>query len=128
MFPFTLLTTPTTPTTILFSSLLPPPPLSQERFNNIDLQVIKPRNTERGYIDTWRNGTYDMTRSEYLSPPLAYVYPDERFSVRRKEFWPLFYIEKIFQRFNDPHNIGHESDGLILQGGLEWVRLHIEHA
>ncbi|EFJ45861.1 hypothetical protein VOLCADRAFT_118228 [Volvox carteri f. nagariensis] len=88
----------------------------QERYRAIDTDVVGPRNLERQYIDRWRNVPFDPARAEYDAPPLAYDYTAERFSVRRKEFWPVFQIDKVFARFNDPHNIGHESDGLILQG------------
>jgi hypothetical protein len=93
-----------------------PPTQPQDRFRAIETDITNPRRAEREYIDRWRNVPFDPQRAEYLCPPLDYDYPGERFSVRRKDFWPVWQINKVFAHFNDPHNIGHESDGLILQG------------
>ncbi|GIM08149.1 hypothetical protein Vretimale_12219 [Volvox reticuliferus] len=88
----------------------------KERYRAIDSHIVLPRNAERAYIDKWRGRTFDHERADYLSPPLGYVYTEERFSVRRKDFWPTWQIDKVFQRFTNTHSIGHESDGIILQG------------
>ncbi|PNW80070.1 hypothetical protein CHLRE_08g376700v5 [Chlamydomonas reinhardtii] len=91
----------------------------KERYRAIDSDIVKPRTTERAYIDDWRRpgrGAWDPARAEYLSPPLQYDYAAEAFSVRQKPFWPVHQIDKVFERFHDPHKVGHESDGLILQG------------
>ncbi|GLC40885.1 hypothetical protein PLESTB_000012700 [Pleodorina starrii] len=88
----------------------------KERYAIIESHIIVPRKEERDYIDKYRIYPFVPERAEYDTPPFDYYYGDERFSVRKKEFWPVWKINKVFARFNDPHNIGHESDGLILQG------------
>ena len=45
--------------------------------------------------------------------PMRSDYAAEPFSVRRKEFWPLTYMQKLLSSFIP--NLSHESDGLIFQ-------------
>ncbi|PNH08065.1 mRNA-capping enzyme [Tetrabaena socialis] len=88
----------------------------KERYRGIESDIINPRLAEREYIEKWRGRTWDPQRAEYLAPPLNYDYNAEPFSVRRKPFWTVGQIDKVFERFHDPSKIGHESDGVILQG------------
>lgn len=78
--------------------------------------MVVPRNLERKYIEGWRNRRFDEKRAEYIAPPYMYDYSAETFSVRQKPFWPVWQIDKVFARFHNPSVVGHESDGLILQG------------
>ncbi|GFR49356.1 hypothetical protein Agub_g11382, partial [Astrephomene gubernaculifera] len=88
----------------------------KERYRAIPTDITNPRDAERKYIENWRHRPFDPARAEYGTPPLSYDYSAEPFSVRQKPFWPVWQIEKVFERFHDPHKVGHESDGLILQG------------
>ncbi len=45
--------------------------------------------------------------------PRRYLYRDEAFSVRRKEFFPLHQAQAFLDKFIP--KLCHESDGLILQ-------------
>ncbi|KAG2485988.1 hypothetical protein HYH03_015311 [Edaphochlamys debaryana] len=88
----------------------------KERYRAVDSDIVRPRNLERQYIEEWRAKPWDPNRAEFLSPPLNYNYASEPFSVRQKPFWPVWQIDKVFARFGDPGVLGHESDGVILQG------------
>lgn len=87
-----------------------------ERYRAIETDLVVPRNLERKYIEGWRNRRFDEKRAEYIAPPYMYDYSAETFSVRQKPFWPVWQIDKVFARFHNPSVVGHESDGLILQG------------
>lgn len=42
-----------------------------------------------------------------------YLYDDEPFRVRKKEFYPLYYARKLIDKLIP--ELSHEADGLILQ-------------
>ncbi len=43
-------------------------------------------------------------------------YDQEMFSVRRKDFWPLWYSRRLMQEKMSAMEDAHGTDGLILQG------------
>ena len=75
----------------------------------IDMAVVLPRNAERDAMlkDLSRPQKQRRMQSHYL-------YPDEPFSVRKKEFWRLDQAENLMNTFI-PQKVLHEADGLILQ-------------
>jgi mRNA-capping enzyme len=78
-------------------------PLKQDRYKLIEKEVERPRNIERGFMNT------------KPLPTFLYRYELEPFGLRRKEFWPLDKSTKLLKDFIP--NLTHESDGLILQVG-----------
>ena len=68
----------------------------------IDTEVIRPRNKDKQAMAS-------------PSAKFVYLYGEELFSVRRKEFFPLDKAGHLLGAFKD--NLSHESDGLILQVG-----------
>lgn len=48
----------------------------------------------------------------------VYLYDEEPFRVRQKDFWPLSQADKVLHKFIPA--LSHESDGLILQVGDCW--------
>ncbi|XP_002974489.2 mRNA-capping enzyme isoform X2 [Selaginella moellendorffii] len=68
-------------------------PFSQ-RFHGIESDVIRPRHNDAGSS--------------------GYLYKDEEFRVRRKNFWPLSSTKLLFQKLIP--GLSHRSDGLIFQG------------
>lgn len=66
----------------------------------LDTEVMRPRNKDKAAM---------------ASPgaKFVYLYAEELFSVRRKEFFPLSKAAHLLGPFKD--NLSHESDGLILQ-------------
>ena len=72
----------------------------QVRFPLIKPQVMQPRSKE----------THDMAQP---GAKFVYLYDQEPFRVRQKEFWPLPAARKVLAKFIS--NLSHESDGLILQ-------------
>jgi len=73
---------------------------------------VKPRNLERDAIlkDLVPSGRQRRFGTHYM-------YQQEPFSMRRKEFWPLDTAEVLMNDFI-PQKVCHEADGLILQ---PWV-------
>lgn len=84
----------------------------QERWFLIDQAVAEPRNLERAAIlkDLGRAAHHRRFRTHYM-------YQQEPFSMRRKEFWPVHAAEMLMDTFI-PEKVCHEADGLILQ---PWV-------
>lgn len=71
--------------------------------------VMKPRSLERDAM------LRDLNRpAQQRRIPAHYLYQDEAFSTRRKEFWPLMEAKNLLDHFI-PTKVLHESDGLILQ-------------
>lgn len=81
----------------------------QERYRLIEKEVIHPRNAER---DTMVNDLKKPAQQRRMRS--HYLYQDEPFSARRKEFWKLYEAESLLYSFI-PTKVLHESDGLILQ-------------
>ena len=83
--------------------------LVQERYGMIDSMVVVPRNSER-----------DMMLKDLAKHPRQrrmhthYLYQEELFSMRRKQFWPILMADNIMNVFI-PERVSHEADGLILQ-------------
>ena len=77
----------------------------------IEDMVVKPRNCEREVMNR------DLARLPQPRMRTHYMYQQEPFSVRRKEFWPVQMAEQIMNVFI-PERVSHEADGLILQ---PWV-------
>ena len=67
---------------------------------------MKWRATEKRHIERSRAGKQPRH-------PVHYEYSAELFSVRRKEFWPLWNAKSLLQNFIP--TLSHESDGLIFQ-------------
>mmetsp|Transcript_11085 Transcript_11085/g.23903 ORF Transcript_11085/g.23903 Transcript_11085/m.23903 type:complete len:801 (-) Transcript_11085:769-3171(-) len=78
-----------------------------ERFKVIETDIVKPRSVEAAYIEG------GIQPGHFTAPPLSYNYKGEPFSVRRKDFWPLYMGRKLISKFIP--QLCHESDGLILQ-------------
>ena len=74
--------------------------------------MVKPRNLERDAILKDLAPTPHQRRFHN-----HYLYQQELFSMRRKEFWPLDTAEVLMSDFI-PQKVCHEADGLILQ---PWV-------
>ncbi|KAL9230803.1 hypothetical protein vseg_006106 [Gypsophila vaccaria] len=72
-----------------------------ERWKLIDIEVVRPRNTERQSV---------MQKH----PENCYRYDLELFRVRRKDFWLLSTVQKLLNKVIPA--ISHKSDGLIFQG------------
>ncbi|PWA98824.1 mRNA capping enzyme, bifunctional [Artemisia annua] len=70
-----------------------------KRWELIEKEVIKPRNSERG--------TLFKSKNPY------YRYDLEPFRVRRKDFFPLYDVSKLLDDFIP--RLSHASDGLIFQ-------------
>ncbi|KAK9804496.1 hypothetical protein WJX73_010638 [Symbiochloris irregularis] len=71
------------------------------RFSLIKKEITQPRSTEK----------------QIMGSPAAkflYLYDEEPFHVRVKEFWPMTAADKVLNNFIP--KLSHESDGLILQG------------
>ena len=77
----------------------------------IEDMVVKPRNYEREVMNR------DLSRLPQPRMRTHYMYQQEPFSVRRKEFWPVQMAEHIVNVFI-PERVSHEADGLIFQ---PWV-------
>lgn len=73
----------------------------KERYQLVHDQIIVPRQIEKVAIGEGRVA-------------YRYDYGLEDFSVRRKDFWPVFHARKILERFVS--GLSHHADGLILQG------------
>lgn len=84
----------------------------QERYCCIEEMVVKPRNMERDAILKDLSPVPHQHRFRH-----HYMYQQEPFSVRQKEFWPLDTAEVLMNQFI-PQRVCHEADGLILQ---PWV-------
>lgn len=70
---------------------------------------MKPRCLERDAM------LHDLRRpAEQRHMQTHYLYQDEAFSARRKDFWPLVEARRLLDNFI-PEQVLHESDGLILQ-------------
>ncbi|KAL3142910.1 hypothetical protein ABBQ38_003198 [Trebouxia sp. C0009 RCD-2024] len=84
----------------------------KERWNLIEDMVVLPRNMER-----------EVMNKDMAKPPHQqrfrnhYLYQQEPFSMRRKQFWPIDRAEYLMNTFI-PEKVSHEADGLILQ---PWV-------
>ena len=72
----------------------------------VDDCLLKMRTIERGLIEKDRA----TGQQRY---PVRYEYGSELFSIRRKEFFPLFMARSLLQDFIP--SLSHESDGLIFQ-------------
>ena len=72
----------------------------------LDKEVFEPRRADRAETERTRE-------SGTVSSGLRYDYASELFSVRRKEFWPLFRCRSLLQKFIP--TLCHETDGLIFQ-------------
>ncbi|KAF8072474.1 Rngtt [Scenedesmus sp. PABB004] len=72
-----------------------------DRYQIIDREVERPRKQE---VEFYR---------KHPVPTFLYDWGLELFSVRRKEFWPLYKARKLLSAFIP--GLCHESDGLILQ-------------
>lgn len=84
----------------------------KERWCLIEEKVVKPRNLERDAILRDLGPTPHQRRFHN-----HYLYQQELFSMRRKEFWPLDTAKVLMTDFI-PQKVCHEADGLILQ---PWV-------
>lgn len=70
---------------------------------------MKPRGLERDAM------LKDLSKPpQHRRMPAHYLYQEEAFSARRKEFWPLMEAKSLLDHFI-PTKVCHESDGLILQ-------------
>ena len=70
---------------------------------------MKPRGLERDAM------LKDLSKpAQHRRMPAHYLYQEEAFSARRKEFWPLMEAKSLLDHFI-PTKVCHESDGLILQ-------------
>ena len=78
----------------------------QERFKLIEEHVMKPRVKERLEMER------DL-HNKLRKLPFIYLYGEEPFRIRRKDFWPLPLTGKLLQDFIP--GLSHESDGLIFQ-------------
>ena len=84
----------------------------QERWNLIEDMVVKPRNLEREVMNR------DMAKPAHQRKvAIHYLYEQEPFRMRRKEFWPISMADYLMKKFI-PESVCHEADGLILQ---PWV-------
>jgi len=77
----------------------------QDRWQWLEEFVMQRRADERKLIDQARAG---LTKYQ-----VHYEYQAEPFSIRRKDFWPLWKAKSILQNFIP--TLSHESDGLIFQ-------------
>ena len=74
--------------------------------------VVLPRNLEREVMN--RDMAKPLPQQRFKN---HYVYQQEPFSMRRKQFWPIDRAEYLMNTFI-PEKVSHEADGLILQ---PWV-------
>lgn len=81
----------------------------QERYALLESAVMRPRSLER---DAMLRDLNKPAQQRHMS--CHYLYQDEAFSARRKEFWPLTEAKNLLDHFI-PKRVSHESDGLILQ-------------
>ena len=72
----------------------------------LEREVMEPRRAERAEAERARV-------SARASTGLRYDYASELFSVRRKDFWPLFHARTVLEKLIP--TLCHESDGLIFQ-------------
>ncbi|KAK9842283.1 hypothetical protein WJX81_004542 [Elliptochloris bilobata] len=79
----------------------------KERFAMLEKEVMEPRRAERIEMERAR-------ASASAASGLRYEYGSELFSVRRKDFWPLFRARTLLEKFIPA--LCHETDGLIFQG------------
>uniref|UniRef100_A0A7R9V957 mRNA guanylyltransferase n=1 Tax=Chlamydomonas euryale TaxID=1486919 RepID=A0A7R9V957_9CHLO len=82
------------------------------RYKIVEEEVLRPRAVEIAYIRE-PCAAEEPQRTKYRAPPFAYMYDDEPFKVRRKEFFPLHLARKLIGNFIP--QLSHEADGLILQ-------------
>ncbi|MEW5301711.1 MAG: hypothetical protein WDW36_004553 [Sanguina aurantia] len=92
------------------------------RWQMITDMAVRPRQSEKDYIamavPKEDGKAYTFEGRTYTAGPYYYDYDDEPFRVRRKEFFFLFDAPKVLKNMQ-ASNIGHETDGLILQGYLD---------
>lgn len=86
--------------------------LVKERWNLIEDMVVKPRNLEREVMN--RDMAKPVPQQKVMT---HYLYQQEPFRMRRKEFWPISMADYLMKKFI-PASVCHEADGLILQ---PWV-------